>query len=111
MHRLKISDSRPRKLSAWLAEKLIELKLCVDDSPHGPLRLLESLEAVGLGIHGKLAMWNALKTAAEGYPPLRHVVDFDLLAKRAEDQPRRVEVVRLEAAKAAFMDQERNGKI
>jgi hypothetical protein len=102
MHRLVITESGPRKLSAWLTQKLIELKLRVDDGPRGPLRMVESLEVVGLGIHGKLAMWHALKAAAEDYPPLQNVVDYERLSQRAEEQRRRLEVVRLEAAKVAF---------
>lgn len=102
MDRLQIVESRPRKVSAWLTEKFIELKLHLDDRARGPLRLLESLEAVGLGIHGKLAMWHALNAAAEDFPPLQGLVDYERLAQRAEEQRRRVEVVRLEAAKAAF---------
>jgi hypothetical protein len=60
-------------------------------------RLLESLEVVGLGIHGKLALWQALKTAAEELPPLRGPVDYERLTRRAEEQRRRIEIVRLEA--------------
>jgi hypothetical protein len=100
MDRLQIVESRPRKVSAWLAEKFIELKLRVDDRALGPLRLLESLEIVGLGIHGKLAMWHALNVAAEDYPSLQGLIDYDCLAQRAEEQRRGIEIVRLEAVKA-----------
>ena len=103
MGRLHVAESRPRKVSAWLTEKFTELKLRLDDSARGPLRLLESLEVVGLGIHGKLALWRALgATAAEVSPGLQGLIDYEPLAQRAEEQRRRVEVVRLEAAKAAF---------
>ena len=102
MDRLQIVENQPRKVIAWLAEKSIALKLRVDDNARGPLRLLESLETVGLGIHGKLAMWHALNVAAADFPPLQGLVDYERLAQRAEEQRRRVEVVRLEAAKAAF---------
>ena len=103
MNRLQIEESLPRKVSAWLAGKVTELKLRLDDSSRGPLRLLESLEVLGLGIYGKLALWRALGAAVDLSPALR---DFDCerLAQRAEEQRRRVEVVRLEAAKAAFTD-------
>lgn len=100
MDRLQIVESRPRKVSAWLTEKFIELKLRIDDGACGPLRLLESLEIVGLGIDGKLAMWHSLNAAAEDFPPLQALVDYKHLAQRAEEQRRRVEIVRLEAAKA-----------
>jgi hypothetical protein len=102
MDRLQIVESRPRKFAAWLAERSIALKVRLDDKANGPLRLIESLEAVGLGIHGKLALWEALRAAAEELPPLRGVVDYERLARRAEEQRRRIEIVRLEAAKAAF---------
>ena len=102
MDRLQIVESRPRKLAAWLAEKSIALKVRLDDKANGPLRLIESLEAVGLGIHGKLALWEALRAAAEELPRLRGMVDYERLARRAEEQRRRIEIVRLEAAKAAF---------
>jgi hypothetical protein len=100
MERLQVVESRTRKVSAWLTEKFIELKLRVDDSASGPLRLLESLEIVGLGIHGKLAMWHALHAASDHYSPLQGIVDYERLAQRADEQRRRAEVVRLEAVKA-----------
>jgi hypothetical protein len=102
MDRLQIVESQPRKAIAWLAEKSIALKLHLDDNARGPLRLLESLEAVAIGIHGKSGMWQSLNAAAENFPPLQGLVDYERLARRAEEQRRRVEVVRLEAAKAAF---------
>lgn len=102
MDRLQINESRPRKVAAWLAEKSIALKVRLDDKASGPLRLLESLEVVGLGIHGKLALWQALKAAAEELPPLRGPVDYERLTRRAEEQRGRIEIVRLEAAKVAF---------
>lgn len=102
MDRLHVAESRPRKVSAWLTEKVTELKLRLDDSARGPLRLLESLEVVGLGIHGKLALWRALSAAAEVSPGLSGLIDYERMAQRAKEQRRRVEVVRLEAAKAAF---------
>ena len=103
MDRLQIAESRPRKVSAWLTEKFTELKLRLDDSARGPPRLLESLEVVGLGIHGKLALWQrALYAAADVSPELQGLLDYERMAQRAEEQRCRVEGVRLEAAKAAF---------
>jgi len=101
MDRLQIAESRPRKVSAWLTEKFTELKLRLDDSARGPLRLLESLEVLGLGIHGKFALWLALYAAADVSPELQDHLDYERMAQRAEEQ-RCVEVVRPEAAKAAF---------
>jgi hypothetical protein len=102
MDRLEIKQSGARKAGAWITEKLAELKMRLDDSAHGPLRLLESLEAVELGINGKLALWRALIAAAEIAPALRGALDYQRLAKRATEQIERVEAHRLKAAKAAF---------
>jgi hypothetical protein len=102
MEQLEIAQSRPRKAGAWIAGKFAELKMRLDDSAHGPLRLLESLDAVELGITGKLALWQALIAAAEVAPALRGALDYQRLARRATEQIERVELRRLEAAKAAF---------
>lgn len=103
MDRLKIPQSGTRKAGAWLAGKLAELKMRLDDSAHGPLRLLESLEAVELGINGKLALWRALIAATEISPGLRGALDYQRLAKRATEQIESVEAHRLNAAKAALI--------
>jgi hypothetical protein len=99
--RLSVSESGPRKAEAWLAGKFAELKLRIDDSARGPLRLLESLEVLSLGIEGKLLLWHALAAAAEVSPKLRGM-DYERLAERAKKQRLRVEPMRLEAAKAAL---------
>lgn len=101
MSRLQISESRTRKASAWLTEKVTELKLRLDDSTRGDLRLLESLEALSLGIEGKKSLWLALSVAAQDSPQLR-VADYERLKQRAEEQRNRVETRRLEVARAAL---------
>ncbi|MDX6696439.1 MAG: hypothetical protein QOF02_4042 [Blastocatellia bacterium] len=103
MSALNISESRTRKASAWLTEKVTELKLRLDDpAADGDLRLLESIEAVALGIDGKRALWRALATAAEDEPKLR-ALDYERLERRAEEQRSRVETARLDAAKKALV--------
>ena len=102
MGELKITQSSSRKAGAWIAGTLAELKMRVDDSAHGPLRLLESLEAVELGITGKLALWRALIAASEVAPALREHLDYERLATRATEQIERVEAHRLNAAQAAL---------
>jgi hypothetical protein len=101
MGRLQISESRTRKASAWLTEKFTELKLRLDDSTHGDLRLFESLEALSLGIEGKRSLWLAFAAAAEVSPKLR-IADYERLKQRAEEQRSRVETKRIEVAKAAL---------
>jgi hypothetical protein len=101
MSRLEISESRTRQVSAWLTEKLTELKLRLDDSARGNLRLFESLEALSLGIEGKKSLWLALAAAAEISPQLR-LLDYERLQARAEEQRGRVELKRIEIAKVAL---------
>jgi len=46
-----------RRAAAWTAEKLIEMKMRVDDpSSDGALRRLELIEALAIGIDGKQAL-------------------------------------------------------
>ena len=102
MGRLKIDESRARKATAWLTEKVTELKLRFDDPAGGPLRLLEALEGLSLGIEGKRGLWRALAATAEDAPWLR-VADYDRLIERAEEQRSRVEKLRLETARTALV--------
>jgi hypothetical protein len=103
MDRLEIGESGPRKATAWLAEKAAQLKLLADDRASGALRLLESAEALSLGIEGKRGLWRVLDSASEELPELRGL-DYAALERRAEDQRGRVEGIRLVAAKAAFRE-------
>jgi hypothetical protein len=68
-------------------------------SPH-LTRLLQA-ESLSLGVEGKLCLWRALIEVAPSYPELA-AVDLRKLADRALDQRRRLEVVRLAAARRAF---------
>jgi hypothetical protein len=98
---LEINESRTRKASAWLTEKMTEIKLRFDDPQGGSLRLFESLEALSLGIEGKRSLWLALTAAAENSPSLR-ILDYGRLKKRAEEQRGRVESRRIEIGKKAL---------
>src|SRR5512138_2554001 len=93
MKALNIDQSRTRKASAWLAEKMTGLKLRFDDPAAGPLLLFESLEALSLGIEGKRSLWIALAATSEATPSLR-IVDYERLQQRAQEQRERVEVLR-----------------
>jgi hypothetical protein len=103
MERLAIGESAPRKATAWLAEKASQLKLLADDRAGGALRLLESAEALSLGVEGKRGLWRALAAASEDLPELRGL-DYAELQRRSEEQRDRIEGVRLGAAKAAFSE-------
>ena len=100
--RLGVGESGARKATAWLAERVARLKLRLDDPDGGPLRLLESVEVLALGIDGKRALWASLAAAAERGAPGLQGVDYARLAERADEQRRRAETVRLDAARAAL---------
>ena len=68
-------------------------------SPH-LTRLLQA-ESLSLGVEGKVSLWRALIEVAPSDPQLA-VVDLQRLVDRALDQRRRLEVVRLAAARRAF---------
>jgi hypothetical protein len=99
--RLGATDSGPRKAVAWVAGKLADLKSLIEDHSTGPLARLETFEALALGISGKLLLWRALAAAQETAPRLRGP-DYEHLAERAREQRRRIETLRLEAAREAF---------
>jgi hypothetical protein len=88
-----------KEVAGWLAEKASEFRL--RRSSAGYLGTLEAMEALSLGIQGKLALWRVLKVVSDLDPRLGGV-DYDALAQRAQDQHARVEVFRLEMARAAF---------
>ncbi len=105
MARLQIKQSVPRKASAWISEKLAQLKLHMDDWGGGSLRLLEATEAISVGIEGKRLLWLSLSKASDSALELRGC-DYAQLIHRAEDQRTRVEAVRRNAAPAALVSGE-----
>jgi hypothetical protein len=82
---------------------VLELKLIADDPGDGALRLLEAVEAIKLGVHGKLGLWKALAANAQQIPVLASV-KYEPLITQAEAQEELLEILRLEASKAAFAE-------
>jgi hypothetical protein len=101
LHDLGDTEGLMRNTGAFLAEKLARVKLLLEDPTGSRLAHLEKLEALALGIEGKRALWRSLGSVAQEVPPLRSV-DFDRLVERAEAQHKRVETLRIEAAREAF---------
>jgi hypothetical protein len=102
MARKAIVESRVRKAGSWIAERVAEVKLEVDDDPNGPLRRLERLEVLAIGIEGKIALWQALKAVT---PPGSGLEDvpYEALVQRGREQRARVEALRLQAAVEALV--------
>jgi hypothetical protein len=101
MQRLSVGQDRVKLLAAWGAEKLGRLKLNGRVRGYSPLSRLEELEALSLGVEGKVALWQALQRTHGGDPRLRDV-DFDELIRRARSQRQRLERRRRRAAEEAL---------
>jgi hypothetical protein len=100
MSSLNIPESRVRKAGTWVAEQVAEAKLTIDDDQKGPLRRLERLEALSIGIEGKIALWRSLDAA-----PAKETVeqiDFERLCRRGQEQRSLVETWRVQAARDAL---------
>lgn len=93
--------SPARNAVAWVAEKAGRLKLLLAGANVGGLGRFEGLEMLAIGIEGKRALWTAL-LSIESSQLKTKAVDLVALVERAEDQRRRIETLRLAAAKAAF---------
>jgi hypothetical protein len=98
---LNIPESRVRKAGSWITEQVAEAKLAVDDDQNGPLRRLERLEALLMGIEGKIALWRALDAAPAKVPAGK--INYEQLRRRGEDQLSKVENWRLQAARDALI--------
>jgi hypothetical protein len=103
LDQLDASASVPRRVAGWLSEKALELKLFADDPGDGAFRLLEATEAIKLGVHGKLGLWKALQANAQQISVLA-TVEYEPLIKQAEAQEELLEILRIEASRAAFAE-------
>ena len=101
MRRLRVKQSRTRKATGWIAQKLTELKLKLDDPANGGLGAFELLEIVEIGIEGKRCLWRTLSATSQKIPELRGF-DYQQLIERAKQQHDQFEAVRLEVAMQAF---------
>jgi hypothetical protein len=97
--RLETAESPLKKAGAWLMEKAGRLKL--GGTGEGELSRLEALEALGIGIQGKLALWRGLQRVANRHPALAGV-DLPGLERQGRAQWERVEAHRVEAALQAL---------
>jgi hypothetical protein len=95
MERLAIGRSRIKPAAAWVGEKVGRLKLNGQLRGYSPLSRLVELEALYIGITGKMQLWSALEVMVSA--PLEGI-DFERLAERASRQRERVRELHLVAA-------------
>jgi hypothetical protein len=101
MNRLGVKPSVFKVATAWLGEKLGRAKLNGQLTGYSPLSRVLELEALTMGVTGKLSMWRVLGPLAAEDPRLREF-DFGALAERAERQRAGLEQQRKAAALLAF---------
>ena len=93
------AESPARKIFGWIGEKASRLKFLAAGEKLGQLGLVEALEMLTIAIAGKQLLWAALLHAGGRIPPR---FDLEALKSRAAAQFRRMDDVRLEAARLAF---------
>lgn len=101
MQQVGAERSNVKVSAAWLSEKARRLKPNGRLLTYTPLTRVVELEGLVVGIAGKRALWRTLENVAS-YEGELDGYDFAALAERAEDQLRRVERLRLQAARLAF---------
>jgi hypothetical protein len=101
MERLSVGHDHVKTALAWGAERAGRLKLNGRLLGYSPLSRLEEIEALSLGVEGKLALWRALRSTHASDPRLADV-DLDELVERARSQRRRLERQRVRAADEAL---------
>jgi hypothetical protein len=85
----------------WVGEKVARLKLNGQLRGYSPLSRVVELEALSVGVAGKLALWQSLASV----PALSERLsgfDLDQLAERARRQRTEIEEQRVNAARETF---------
>lgn len=101
MERLDVDRDRLKLLASWGAEKVGRLKLNGQLRGYSPLSRLVELEALSLGVEGKLALWLSL-SRTHGADPRLSGMELDALIDRARSQRRLLERQRRRAVDEAL---------
>jgi len=98
---LDFPENPVKNVAALVAERVGRLKLNGGLGGYSDLSRVLELEGLTAGISAKRSLWQSLVHLVEDEPAIREVPLDDLIG-RAEDQLRRLESHRLEAARRAF---------
>jgi hypothetical protein len=99
--RIDAGESRLKQAAAWITEKVGYGKLAISARIHPALATLQGLEAIALGLEGKLGLYRVLGEIAPDDPRLSAFRPAMLVA-RTVIQRSMIEHERLAAARAAF---------
>ena len=106
--RLDVQPSRIKRVIAWLGERAARLKLNGRIGDYSPLSRLVEIEALTMGVTGKLQLWRSLQ-AGPGDDPRLRAIDLDELIRRAEGQRQRLELIHQDAAREALLTDSPSG--
>ena len=99
--RIDSDEHRFKQAAAWVSEKVSQARLTLASHAHPGLALVEGLEALGLGIQGKLGLWVVLADLAPRDARISGF-DYESLETRAAIQHAAVERERTQVARATF---------
>lgn len=103
MAALGFDEHKVKQASTWMSEKLARLRFAAAARHGEELGLLMQMEALHMGVAGKLSLWQSLQSALVANPELGRVtIDVNTLMARAKDQLARLEVERRRVAELAF---------
>ncbi len=94
-------ESKPKDAVAWVGEKVGRLKLNGQLRGYSPLSRILELEALSVGVAGKLALWQSLQSVS-GLSERLSGFELDQLAERARRQRAEVEEQRTNAVRETF---------
>lgn len=100
MMQLGIKRSAAKQIAGLAAERIGRLKLNGQLTGYSDLSRLLELEGLTIGVRGKLALWENLRSA--GIQVQVPEIELDRLAERAESQLASLELQRLAAAATAL---------
>ena len=103
MDRLGFHPDRVKLALGWAGEKVGRLKLNGQVLGYSPLSRLIELEGLVLGVSGKLALWQALRTSFGSDDPRLRGFNLEELVERARKQRRTLERLRRRAASEALV--------
>jgi hypothetical protein len=101
MDHLEAPRNPAKQAAVWVAEKLGRLKLNGQLTGYSDLSRLLELDALKIGIEGKLSLWNSLMQV-ESSLDLPPTLPLNELADRASRQLQMIEEQRVEAAALAL---------
>jgi hypothetical protein len=94
-------ESKAKDAVAWFGEKVGRLELNGQLRSYSPLSRVLELEALSVGVAGKIALWQSLQSVPALSARLPDC-DLDQLAEQARRQRAEIEEHRIEAARETF---------